>query len=191
MTVWTKGIITQHIGVDDIADVLKTQYGVTDVKVIPNNARDGRQSDLFRITFTEKNSRLDRQMSVHANSSTKSDNKDVWQGDQTVIHLGDYGDSRKITREILETFGGYLMESDEDDNCEWERIEPVNGLTAEELEDNRIKHATQAGIATILKNLQKGGFEYANDPVFVEHLTQDVTEAVKNTFGKNKTDFKI
>lgn len=183
MAVWTKGLITQNISVEDIADVLKNQYGATEIRIEDRSFN----KDFFTIIFKEQDGLNVRNMSVFENSLTKSDNVDIWKGDQTFIMLGDSGDSRKIIRTVLETFGGYLKECDVSDDEQWKIIDPINVLTAEELEDRRIQRAVLAGVSAVLESLKKDRIA-TEDPDFIEHLTLSVSDGIKKTFGKTETN---
>lgn len=109
MGVDTKAIITKGTTLEKIVEALKKKYANVTVS-------SGYDSKFFWIVFTDAPD--DRSMAVSFNGTCKQDNgiDGVW------ISLGCFGNSVEIMKYLCETFGGYLDESD----CDDQGFYPIN-----------------------------------------------------------------
>ncbi len=108
MGVDTKAIIRKGTTLEQISDALKTKY--SDVEITNTYSENS-----FRATF--KDGEDQRQMWISYDSTVVASGIDgIW------MSLGFWGDSVGIMRFLCETFGGYLDESDSDN----EPFYPIN-----------------------------------------------------------------
>ena len=101
MSIDTVAILFGTHSVDDLASVLKNA-GVAE-KVDVNDGR---------LNFKDATSGDARMMQVFSGAEYAEDYAEVYDGERTLVRMGAWGRSAPILRVLVETFGGFLNESD-------------------------------------------------------------------------------
>ena len=104
MSVDTKAIILGVHAIDEIAAVLKDAGLIRDVQV--NNSE--------RFMFKDTRTGEGRAMWVFA--GTISDRREIYDGPRTLVSLGASGASIEYVRILADTFGGFVLERDSEDD---------------------------------------------------------------------------
>lgn len=110
MGVDTKAILLQPVDAGRIADILREDYGATDVKVMPTS-----ETYYFRITYQHPEEPRGRMMSVFSDGVANRDycsDIEADLRDATLLSLGASGDAEGAMRSVLARFGGYLLVND-------------------------------------------------------------------------------
>ena len=117
MGIDTKGILLGTIDPIKVVNVINHQYGSEcKVRVVSEG--------FYQITFNDKSTNTIRVLCLFNGDGFKCDNRDIFDGEKTMFSLGMHGDSVAIGRMLVTEFGGFLNESDANDN--WEYIEGEN-----------------------------------------------------------------
>lgn len=160
MGVDTKGILLEPVDAGRVADILREDYGATDVVVLATN-----QPDYVNVAYRHPEDPHARAMSVFSGPMVDRDyGKDIGVdlGNATLLSLGAYGDAEGAMLSVLNRFGGFLLRNDCGD-IGWEGVSMADDIGSDPSDAPRFEVALNQAVEKTMASFQDVGFSLPED----------------------------
>ena len=161
MGVDTKAVVPETVDAGRIADILRQDYGATEVRITPTN-----EPDFVRITYNHSEEPHGRMMSVFFGDMVDRDyGKDIGvnlTGGATLLSLNASGDAEGAMMAVLNRFGGFLLRNDCAD-IGWEGISMSDHIGPDLSDAPRFEVALNQAVEKTMASFQNVGFPLPED----------------------------